>query len=90
MNIHVPALPSAAALRTILAHRMAVALGQQQAPLEAAMTPAAVTQLYQVYLANGTGSLRQTLLVAHSALTHACDDESGHLDVAHINLAATE
>ncbi|HEY6737530.1 MAG TPA: hypothetical protein VI076_01665, partial [Actinopolymorphaceae bacterium] len=81
-TIRVPRLPDATALNRLLLHRTK---GLQVLSAEA------LEAVFAYYDEVPTSDLRQrVLLIVHTALSHACDDESEQIDVQHIELAIAE
>ncbi|MDQ2847316.1 MAG: hypothetical protein M3Y77_13425 [Actinomycetota bacterium] len=87
--IGVPAIPSAAAVGTVLARRIELARGTETPEATDAFTPDALEVLYAHYTAWPSNIRRNVLLPAHSALSLALDDGVDRIDEGHILAAVT-
>lgn len=93
-SIRVPAVPDRAGIGRILARRVALALdldedGEGHA-LNGVIAAAAVDELHQHYASETPDLRRHVLLIAHTALTIACDDAAAELAARHVDLAIAE
>ena len=86
-RIEVPHLPDAAAVGRLLAQRAQVALNRDQ--VDGLVTADACNALFDHY--SSSPNVRVAVLqVAHLALTLAVDDDSPHIDQAHVHAAIVE
>ena len=87
-HILVPRLPTQEALAYVVAARVGAITGEVAHPslLKAVMEDEALAVLFTHYAAS-TGSLRRVLLIVHSALQLARDDESDVITAGHIAAA---
>jgi len=91
-TIHVPAIPSPAAVGQILGRRAGLALDleDEQSALDQAIAHDAVGELYQYYARHAPDMRRRVLLTTHTALAIACDDDADQIQTRHIEVAITE
>lgn len=84
--VTVPRLTTAAAVRSILDHRQAVAGGLG----ESAWSPDAVDAAFGLYSAAPAPSMRSLLILAHTSLAVACTAGDGRIEQEHVDFAARE
>jgi ABC-type dipeptide/oligopeptide/nickel transport system ATPase subunit len=91
-TIHVPAIPSTAAVAQILGRRAGLALDleDEQSALDQAIAHDAVGELYRYYARHAPDMRRRVLLTTHTALAIACDDDADQIQTRHIEVAITE
>lgn len=83
--VHVPGLPDAPAVAAILAARTQDVDGL---PVDEVFAPDGLAAVYEGYVAVD-GNIRAMLLLAHTALQIACEDESVLISRRHVELAVT-
>ena len=98
-TINVPAVPGPSGLIRVLGRRVEIACydiestpDERHAIQRAAtqvLTPAAGQRLFDHYASGPSDLRRNVLLVAHTALALALDDDAGQLEQGHVELAVT-
>lgn len=85
--VHIPAVPDQAALRSILAKRVAV---HGHSSVEDVISDEALNKVYTHHTGPASGNLRKTLLICHTALQAAYGDGAGIISGGHVDTAIGE